>query len=157
MKKLIAATLLVFSYICQASAQDFAIREVFKQMPDSLMPYLTKNNRLDFIDFLDSGMRAEVKNSLDGTSEMLSLGSDSLTIRLSQSLKVDILTPDTIIVMIETFMVDSVYGESRVKYFSRDWHPLDRQPELNPAVMQRIRRLELQNIVKRDDDLLNKR
>ena len=27
------------------------IREVFKQMPDSMFPYITNTNRLDFIDF----------------------------------------------------------------------------------------------------------
>ena len=54
---------LIATIVGQASAQDLKIRDVFKQMPDSLMPYLTGNNRLDFIDFMDSNMKASVTAS----------------------------------------------------------------------------------------------
>ena len=38
----------------QVSAQTLKMRDVFRQMPDSLMPSLSQNDRLDFIDFIDS-------------------------------------------------------------------------------------------------------
>ena len=155
MKKIMLAALLATT-LSQALAQSVQIRDAFKAMPDSLMPYLSKNNRLDFIDFLDSKMKAEVKNQLGGTSEMLSLGSDSLTIRMNPSLSIDLLAIDSVLVMVETFKVDSVYGESRVHYYSAEWKPIA-APVFTEAQQQRINRLKLQNIVKRDDDLLNKR
>lgn len=142
--------------LSQASAQSVQIRDAFREMPDSLMPYLSKNNRLDFIDFLDSGMKAEVKNQLGGTSEMLSIADDSLTIQMNPSLRVHMLAMDSVVVMVETFLVDSIYGESRVHYYSASWKPIEK-PTLSEAQEQRIKRLELQNIVKRDDDLLKKR
>ncbi|MBR6998224.1 MAG: DUF3256 family protein, partial [Prevotella sp.] len=40
--------------------------DLFKAMPDSLMPYLTKNNRLDMIDFMEANMKAEITNQLEG-------------------------------------------------------------------------------------------
>ena len=67
MRRVIVAALLALS-ASQMSGQRLEIRDVFKQMPDSLMPYLSQNNRLDFIDFLDANMKAEVKNRLGGTS-----------------------------------------------------------------------------------------
>ena len=142
--------------LSQASAQSVQIRDAFREMPDSLMPYLSKNNRLDFIDFLDSGMKAEVKNQLGGTSEMLSIADDSLTIQMNPSLRVHLLAMDSVVVMVETFLVDSIYGESRVHYYSASWKPIEK-PTLSEVQEQRIKRLELQNIVKRDDDLLKKR
>ena len=148
--------LLLASSISQAPAQSVTLRDVFKQMPDSLMPYLTKNNRLDFIDFLDSGMKAEVKNKLGGTSEMLSLADDSLTISMNPSLRTDLLLLDSTVVMVETFKVDSVYGQSRVHYFTTAWQPIA-SPTLSEAQRARIRSLEMQNILKRDEELLNKR
>ena len=148
--------LLVAATFSQASAQSVNMRNAFREMPDSLMPYLSKNNRLDFIDFLDSGMKAEVKNQLGGTSQMLSIADDSLTIQMNPSLRVHMLAIDSVVAVVETFLVDSIYGESRVHYYSASWHPIA-QPELSAAQQQRIRRLELQNIVKRDDDLLKKR
>lgn len=65
MRKWIVAALFA-SITGQVSAQDVTIRDIFKQMPDSLMPYLSQNNRLDFIDFLDSHMKAEVRNTFGG-------------------------------------------------------------------------------------------
>ena len=79
MRKWIVAALFA-SITGQVSAQDVTIRDIFKQMPDSLMPYLSQNNRLDFIDFLDSNMKAEVRNALGGLSEMMTLADDSLSI-----------------------------------------------------------------------------
>ena len=155
MKKLIVAALMAITF-SQASADSVKIRDVFREMPDSLMPYLSLNNRLDFIDFIDSDMKAEVHNMLGGTSEMTSMADDSLTIRMSNGLRVDMLVMDSTVVMIETFLVDSIYGESKVSYFTTQWQPLQ-QPSLSEAQEQRISRLKLQNIVKRDDDLLNKR
>ena len=155
MKKLIVAALMAITF-SQASADSVKIRDVFREMPDSLMPYLSLNNRLDFIDFIDSDMKAEVHNMLGGTSEMTSMADDSLTIRMSNGLRVDMLVMDSTVVMIETFLVDSIYGESKVSYFTTQWQPLQ-QPRLSEAQEQRISRLKLQNIVKRDDDLLNKR
>ena len=66
------------------------IRDVFKAMPDSLMPYLTTNNRLDMIDFMDAKMKAEVTNKLDGESEMLFLSDDSLSIKMSDALTLEL-------------------------------------------------------------------
>lgn len=154
-KKLFLAFMMATTFR-QASAQSVQLRDMFKEMPDSLMPYLSKNNRLDFIDFLDSGMKAEVKNALGGTSQMLSLADDSLSIQMNESLHIDMLAMDSIVVMIETFMFDSVYGESKVHYYNTQWVPID-QPVLSEAQKQRISRHELLNIVKRDDELLNKR
>ena len=154
-KKMMMAFLMATT-LTQASAQSVTLRDVFKQMPDSLMPYLSQNNRLDFIDFLDSGMKAEVKNKLGGTSQMLSLGQDSLTIRMNPSLRTDLLLLDSTVVMVETFTVDSVYGQSRVHYFTTAWQPVA-SPQLSEAQKKRISRLEMQNILKRDEELLNKR
>ena len=155
MKKLFIA-LFVAATFSQASAQSIQIRDAFREMPDSLMPYLSKNNRLDFIDFLDSGMKAEVRNQLGGTSEMLSIGADSLSIQMNPSLRVDMIAIDSVVAVVETFLVDSIYGESRVHYYSATWKPIA-QPVLTEAQQQRIKRLELQNIVMRDEDLLKKR
>ena len=155
MKNILLALFLTATF-SQVSAQSIQIRDAFREMPDSLMPYLTNNTRLDFIDFLDSNMKAEVKNKFGGTSEMLSVGTDSIALRMNPSLRVDMLAMDSVLVMVETFTVDSIYGESSVHYYSVDWQPIA-QPALSPAQEQRINRLKLQNIVKRDDDLLNKR
>ena len=133
-------------------------------MPDSLLPTLTQNNRLDFLDFLDAGMKAEVKNRLGGTSVMTVLTSDSLSLQVSASLRVDMLllplaepldSVNQIVVVGETYLADSVYGETTVRYFTIDWKPLP-VPPLSENQQKRIEEFRLQTILKWSDELLNK-
>ena len=150
----------------QASAQELKMRDVFKQMPDSIMPYLSQNNRLDFIDFLDSGMAAVVRNELGGSSEMTTLADDSLSIEMSEALKTDLLllplaepqdSMTQVVVMVETFLVDSIYGESHISYFTPAWQRMPSEPVLGEAEKQRIKGHIVQNILKKDEEVLNKR
>jgi len=87
MKKLLVTLLMCFP-LCSL-AQDKTMTDLFKAMPDSLFPYLSKNNRLDMLDFMEAGMKAEVVNLLEGKSEMLALTHDSLSIRMSSTMQLD--------------------------------------------------------------------
>ena len=148
-----------------APAQHLTIRDVFKSMPDSLMPYLSNNNRLDFIDFMDSNMKAEVKNQFGGNSIMTALTEDSLSIHMNHAMRVDMLllnldepvdTIRQVVVLAETFVTDSVYGESCVKYYTPNWQPIYQSIPWSEIQQQRIERILLQNILKWDTDKLNK-
>ena len=163
MKKLLMGWLLSVA-VC-APAQHLTIRDVFKSMPDSLMPYLSNNNKLDFIDFMDSNMKAEVKNLLGGNSIMTALTEDSLSIHMNDAMRVDMLllnleepvdTIRQVVVLSETFMTDSVYGESIVKYFTPNWQPIYQSIPWSELDKQRIERLRLQNILKWNAEKLNK-
>ena len=68
--RLCALGLWLMAFTSQASAHQQtpdsclltpSISDVFKQMPDSLMPYLSQHNRLDFSDFLAASMKAGEK------------------------------------------------------------------------------------------------
>ena len=166
MRHRMLTAILALMTVGQVTAQKQTLRDLFKQTPDSLMPCLSQNNRLDFIDFIDSNMKAEVVNLLGGKSEMTSLADDSLSIRMTPVSKVDLLLlpldhPSTdsisrVVVMVETWYADSVHGESRVRYFSPAWKPLS-APVLSVAQVERVSQHNLQNILKKDDDELNKR
>ena len=148
------------------SAQEPTLRDVFRQLPDSLMPSLSLNNRLDFIDFMDSNMKAAVRNQLGGMSEMTALTDDSLSVRMSDALRVDMLlltldepvdTIRQVVVFAETFLTDSVYGETTVKFYTPDWQLITRDNiPWNEIQKKRIDSLILQNILKWDEVRLNK-
>ena len=86
MRKLLVILLISVAAIGQAQT----IRDAFKAMPDSLTPYLTANNRLDMLDFMDAKMKAVVTNELDGQTEMLFLSDDSLSIKMSNALTLEL-------------------------------------------------------------------
>ena len=164
--RLCALGLWLMAFTSQASAQDLMIRDVFKQMPDSLLPYLSENNRLDFIDFIDSKMKAEVKNRLGGTSEMTVLTDSTLSIRMSEALQIDMLllrtveTADAgsseIICLIETFGADSLSLESTVRFFTSSWQLLNEPPSISVSDQNTISSKKVQTILKRDDEILKK-
>ena len=114
---------------------------------------------------MDSNMKAVVRNRLDGISEMTALTDDSLSIRMSDALRVDMLllkldTPvDTIqdvVVFAETFLTDSIYGETVVKFYTPDWQQITNDIPWNEIQQKRIESLTLQNILKWNVDRLNK-
>jgi hypothetical protein len=122
--------LVVSAWSLTATAQP-SMREAFKQAPQALLPYLTENDRLDLIDFLDSGMKAETKNQLGGKSELLRLTDRFLSLRLSQGLSMKLRLLDSpqpidsvsqVICMVRTYGIDC--QESTVQFYSLKWRQL---------------------------------
>ncbi len=102
------------------------MRELIKQMPDSVLPLLTRNNRLDMIDYLDSGMKAEISNKFGGQSEMTAIREDYVNIKLTERSSVAFkLLPfgnDNIICMVHT--CKSIADDSQMKFYSVQWKQL---------------------------------
>ena len=69
---------------CMAS-QAKNIREIWLSMPDSLISYLDKNKRIEMVDYIDMKVRADVKNSLEGSSVMDTLTHDFLQVTLNEA------------------------------------------------------------------------
>lgn len=63
MKRLLFFILHSSFFISCAMAQPM-MRDVFAVMPDSVLPLVTKNNRLDCIDFIENNMEARVRNRM---------------------------------------------------------------------------------------------
>lgn len=107
------------------------MREIIKQMPDTIVPYLTENNRLDFIDFIDSGMKAEVSNTLGGKSQMQKLTDLFASITLNEASTLQLRLLDTtvpvdsatqIICLVQTYGTN--LRESKMAFFSVKWRRL---------------------------------
>ena len=107
------------------------VRTVFKEMPDSLVPYLSMNNRLDMLDFIDSNMKAEVRNQLDGRSQLTFLDDSRLQLRLNDVSQMEMFLLDVdepvdsasqIVCLIQT-LGDNI-KESTVRFYSVKWNPL---------------------------------
>ena len=71
--------MLVFA-MCIAPASAQTIKEVWSDMPDSIMPLLSRNNRLDCVDYWEAGQHGDVKNRLEGKVVILFMNEDSLAV-----------------------------------------------------------------------------
>lgn len=137
----------------------------FREIPDTLLPTLSENNRLDMLDFMASDMKAEVTNRLGGKSEMTQLTDSTLSIRMSKALQVDMYlmntaspddSGDEVICMIETFGSDSLSLESKVRFFNLSWELLKDPPKLSQSFRNTLSVKNVQTIIKRDDEILKK-
>ncbi len=99
-------------------------KSFFVNMPDSLSPLLTKVNRADFADFLESKMKAAVKNKFDENAEMKTLTKDYIYLQdaLGCSTQFKVLPVNDSVNVV--CVVNTVCGEacdSDLKFYSADY------------------------------------
>lgn len=121
-KRILSILVLCVSVIGPVKAED--LRTLFIGMPDSIMPTLTKSERMDFLDYMDSGMKARARNMQGGESEMTLLQDNLLSVRTSQSGRMDMALfrkkdGSNLICIINT--VTARYDDSRLAFFTENW------------------------------------
>lgn len=110
-----------------ASLQAQEAKTLFVNIPDSLTPLLTKVNREDCIDFLESKMKAQVENRFGKKSEMTELGTDYVRMQMSPQtswqMKVLALS-DTMKVVCLVSTACAPACDSSLRFYTTDWKPL---------------------------------
>lgn len=107
-----------------------SMRSLFVAMPDSLCPLLTAVNRADFGDFLDSGMKAVVKNRFGKTSEMKVMTDDYIHLNMTSEndweMKLLPVNDSTsVICVVKTFHTSA--HDSSIAFFGTDWKKLNNE------------------------------
>lgn len=102
-------------------------KTLFVNMPDSLSPLLTKVNREDCIDFLESKMKAQVENRFGKKSEMTDLSKGYIRMQMSAQstwqMKVLALNDSTnVICTVSTVCAPAC--DSSIHFYTDDWKPL---------------------------------
>ena len=122
--KMKRTALIVFllALVSGVSAQ-LRMRDIFAQLPDSVLPLTTRNNRLDCIDFIENGMEARVKNLFGDQVVLDSLTEDFMVLRTSEASCVEMKLfaegTDTLICVNRIYM--GPVADSEVKVFDTSW------------------------------------
>lgn len=99
------------------------MRDIFAQLPDSVLPLTTRNNRLDCIDFIENGMEARVKNLFGDQVVLDSLTEDFMVLRTSEASCVEMKLfaegTDTLVCVNRIYM--GPVADSEVKVFDTSW------------------------------------
>ena len=131
------------------STEEPTMAALFKAMPDSLMPYLTKNNRLDMIDFMEANMKAEITNQLEGRTEMTALTADSLSLRMNETLRIDMKK-----VQVQTPVDSSLFVIQVWRNYQINEHQTEQIVDVYSSAWRlKESRLERSTLLKRDEDL----
>lgn len=125
MKKSIFTIILLFLITLPICSQE--AKSLFRSMPDSLAPLLSADNRADFIDFLNSKMKAEVKNSFGNKSEMTDLTNDYINIQMTEAstwqMKLLPANDSTkVICIVSTACAPAC--DSNIRFYTTKWEPL---------------------------------
>ena len=131
MKKVI---LILLTGLVQLAAQAQDMREVFIDMPDSLQALLTRNNRMDMLDFLDSKMEAKVTNRLEGETVMDTLTADYLKITLTRNTVLEMKLiergEEKVIAVLHT--TAGPVKDSFLQFYTADWKEAENLMEMPP-------------------------
>ena len=121
MKKILLFS--AFLFVAVSSVAQVRMRDVFAQLPDSILPLMTRNNRLDCIDFIENGMEARVKNKFNDQVILEALTEDFLLIRTSESSNVEMklmpLGSDTLICVNRIYFGPT--EDSDVRLYDINW------------------------------------
>ncbi len=121
---------------CSTALAEGKVRDYFATAPDSIFPLLTKNNRLDCLDFMENNMKARVKNRMDEHSEMTVLTASHLSMQISKRSRMDLyLIQDSLLCLVQTYM--GPVEDSHVRFYNRQWKPVQlpiHRPEVSEFV-----------------------
>lgn len=99
------------------------IADLFATEPGNIFSLLTRTNRLDMVDYYNSGQTVAITNNLVGESKLLELDSTYLKVQTSNSRVVELLLrtagKDTVITVIETVMTP--VPDSRLTQWNAHW------------------------------------
>ena len=137
MKRFVAILFLLVSGWSLSAAAD--LKTLFIEMPDSLLPTLTRSEKMDFFDYLESGMRARARNKLGGESEMILLEDNRLSVRTSSAGEFSMCLfrkkdGTSLICIIRT--VKARYPDSRLSFYNEDWTPVEQEKLLELPVFE---------------------
>lgn len=106
--------------------------ELWNAMPDSVIPYIDRNHRLEMTEFIGMGLSGDVDNGLQGKSKMDTIMADYIRLTLNESMVMQLkrlpsVTGDSLLCVVKTWLAPE--PESELTLYTQDWQPLE-QPQL---------------------------
>ena len=132
MKKIFLILLVSFSLL-PLNAQN--MRQIWLEMPDSIVPYLNRSLRTELADYVTMGMKSEVMNALRDTTRIEKLTDDYILVQLSNATKLEIKSLDaSTIAMVQTWC--GPLAESKLSLFSINWEVKPLNIDVSPMFVK---------------------
>lgn len=121
------ALILIAAALAALTAGARTAADFFAKAPDSVLPLLQENTRLDMLDYFNSGLQTPSANTLGGRSRITSLSDRAVTVEMSRdaSVQMAVITAgkDTLIAVVETVLTPVADSGVRL-YRAADWKEL---------------------------------
>lgn len=130
MKRILLFPVFIFAVVAICHAQKMS--EVFAEAPHDVLPLMTRNNRLDCIDFIENNMEARVKDKFDNdvvleemTDDYLRLATSEVSSMEMKLVKTTIAGADRDSSMIVVYVAETCMGpaaDTQVKVYDSTWN-----------------------------------
>ena len=118
--------LLILIMLVSGISEAQTVREAFLDMPDDILLLQTANDRADFIDFTESGMKSVVKDKMDYPAELVVKKDNYLLLKTSSDFQMKVLPlNDSVNVICTVTTVYAPAASSRINFYSSQWKELD--------------------------------
>ena len=118
MKRILLFSVIAFAAVANCCAQKMS--EVFAAAPHDVLPLMTKNNRLDCIDFIENNMEARVKDKFDNDVVLEEMTDDYLRLATSEVSSTEMKIVDGRVYVSETCMGPA--ADTQVKVYDSKWN-----------------------------------
>ena len=125
MRKLLVLSLLT---LCTLTVGAKSMVDIWKAIPDSLMPYIDRKHRTEILEFIRIGLKGDVDNLLGSKSTMDSLTSNFIQVRASEAMMMQIKRlprqgSDSILCVVRTWF--GPVKSSRIQLYTENWKPIE--------------------------------
>lgn len=125
MRKLLVLSLLT---LCTLTVGAKSMVDIWKAIPDSLMPYVDRKHRTEMVEFIRMGLKGDVDNLLGSKSTMDSLTSNFIQVRASEAMMMQIKRlprqgSDSILCVVRTWF--GPVKSSRIQLYTENWKPIE--------------------------------
>ncbi len=125
MRKLLVLSLLALSTLTVGAK---SMVDIWKAIPDSLMPYVDRKHRTEMVEFIRMGLKGDVDNLLGSKSTMDSLTSNFIQVRASEAMMMQIKRlprqgADSILCVVRTWF--GPVKSSRIQLYTENWKPIE--------------------------------
>lgn len=132
MKRLLIFSVFVFAVAAVCTAQTMS--EVFASAPHDVLPLMTRNNRLDCIDFIENNMEARVKDKFDNDVVLEEMTADYLRLVTSEVSSLEMKMVADRLYVAETCKGPA--ADTQVKVYDTKWNLLNvmQRPEVEAFI-----------------------
>ena len=116
-------TLIVICFLtCWIGVSAQSLREVWIEMPDSVMPYINKSQRTELADYIDMKAVPAVLNSFGDSVRIERMTKDYLLVNANKAMRLEIkLLDNNTLALAQTWMGPA--AESKLSFYNLQWQP----------------------------------
>ncbi len=132
MKKTLIIICFLTCWLC-VSAQ--SLREVWIEMPDSILPYLSKSQRTELADYVEMKAEPAVLSTFGDSVRIERMTNNYLLLKANEATRLEIkLLDNNTLALVQTWMAP--VAESKLSLFNLQWQPKEAVVEYNENIVK---------------------